>query len=331
MPNESIQPEKVTRPYQLLAASFVALIVIDSAFLTAAGLLTKPEWLAALLTIAAVANVPIFLVSAVVLQTKFRAEMQDDPYYSTYLSQKREVGEIAAKLQAALVEDGADPQSVALLPAVEPTPSEPVRQGIKALEAAVKRARDEAAKVGAPVEDTYAAYELAAGYMAAGEWQKAATKYEEYLRENPDDWSAHFVRGVALVNSRQGTVSDVEAVRAYNEAIALAGESVERDMRAKMLTYRGAVLKRLGRLDESESDLLLARKYAVDREIIADNTYNLAGIYSLRGEREKLLASLRELQGSPQYLNAVRAHRHDYFRGFANDPEFISLLGKPAA
>lgn len=41
-----------------------------------------------MLTIAAVINVPIFIVSLFLLQTKFRPEMQEDTYYSQYLERK---------------------------------------------------------------------------------------------------------------------------------------------------------------------------------------------------------------------------------------------------
>lgn len=37
---------------------------------------------------AAILNVPIFLIAVFLLQTRFRPELQEDSYYSTYLSQK---------------------------------------------------------------------------------------------------------------------------------------------------------------------------------------------------------------------------------------------------
>ena len=37
---------------------------------------------------AAIVNVPIFLIAVFLLQTRFRPELQEDSYYSTYLSQK---------------------------------------------------------------------------------------------------------------------------------------------------------------------------------------------------------------------------------------------------
>ena len=80
-----IVPEKVTRPIQLQACWLVGLILVNGAFLAGARLIEQPAWVPGLLVIAAVLNVPIFLGCYFVLQTKFRAEMQEDSYYSKYI------------------------------------------------------------------------------------------------------------------------------------------------------------------------------------------------------------------------------------------------------
>jgi hypothetical protein len=82
---DRIQPDQVTKPIQLLAAWLVGLIAVDGSFLTAAGLLTRPVWAPSALVIAAVCNVPLFLISLFMLQTRFRPEMQEDSYYAKYL------------------------------------------------------------------------------------------------------------------------------------------------------------------------------------------------------------------------------------------------------
>jgi len=86
--SKQIDPKQVTKPIQLLAAWLVGLIIVDSAFLTAASTITTPSWVPSLLVIAAVANVPIFLIALFVLQTRFRPEMQEDTFYSQYLLSK---------------------------------------------------------------------------------------------------------------------------------------------------------------------------------------------------------------------------------------------------
>ncbi len=85
---ERIEPHKVTKPIQLLAAWLVGLIVIDSCFLVAAAKLEPGRWETSALIIAAIVNVPIFLVALFLLQTKFRPELQEDIYYSQYLDKK---------------------------------------------------------------------------------------------------------------------------------------------------------------------------------------------------------------------------------------------------
>lgn len=83
-----INPRYISRPIQLLAAWMVGLVAINGSFLMAAGLIKAPTWAPALLVIAAVGNVPIFLFCLFLLQTKFRPEMQEDQYYSEYLSNR---------------------------------------------------------------------------------------------------------------------------------------------------------------------------------------------------------------------------------------------------
>jgi|ERR1017187_1846443 hypothetical protein len=85
MSPQKIEPSKINKPIQLLAAWLVGLVLVNGSFLGSAALIQKPEWLAATLVIAAIANVPIFLICVFLLQTKFRPQMQDDEFYSKYL------------------------------------------------------------------------------------------------------------------------------------------------------------------------------------------------------------------------------------------------------
>lgn len=85
MDNNRIQPDKITRPLQLLAAWLTGLIIINGAYLTAAVNIKSPDWASAALIIACIIHVPLFLFCIFLLQTKFRPEMQEDQYYSLYL------------------------------------------------------------------------------------------------------------------------------------------------------------------------------------------------------------------------------------------------------
>ncbi|NOH26446.1 hypothetical protein [Vibrio europaeus] len=87
MNQNKINPEKLTKPIQLLAAWLVGLLSISSSFLVAASNI-EIAWQSGLLVIAAVVNVPLFLSAVFLLQTKFRPELQEDSYYSSYLSNK---------------------------------------------------------------------------------------------------------------------------------------------------------------------------------------------------------------------------------------------------
>lgn len=89
MSQHGITPEKVTKPIQLLAAWLIGLFVTNASFLVAAQQISHPTWGSALLLIAAVANVPVFIVALFLLQTKFRPQMQEDSYYSRYLDEER--------------------------------------------------------------------------------------------------------------------------------------------------------------------------------------------------------------------------------------------------
>ncbi|MDX1585641.1 MAG: hypothetical protein R3222_02815 [Balneolaceae bacterium] len=46
------------------------------------------SWQSGALTVAAIVNVPIFIGALFLLQTKFRPELQEDSYYSTYLNNR---------------------------------------------------------------------------------------------------------------------------------------------------------------------------------------------------------------------------------------------------
>lgn len=88
MTEPTVRPEKITKPIQLLGAWLAGLFSIDSCFLFAAASMQAGSWESKALIVAAILNVPIFLAAVFLLQTKFRPELQEDSYYSTYLSRR---------------------------------------------------------------------------------------------------------------------------------------------------------------------------------------------------------------------------------------------------
>jgi Flp pilus assembly protein TadD len=178
-----------------------------------------------------------------------------------------------------------------------------------------------------PVADPETILAVAEGLMAQGKWLDAGRKLEEYAAEKPDDWEACNLRGVAFANSRAGQTTDLAALRACNDAIAFIPASIEVNMRARLFAYRGAILKRLRRLEEAEADLMIAKRHATREYEVEDVIYNLAGVFALQGERQKMLAEIAKLSTKPDVLAAIRGHLDDYFHAFSQDPEFLNMIG----
>lgn len=168
---------------------------------------------------------------------------------------------------------------------------------------------------------------MAMGAMATAAFGDAASQLDSYAQTGGDSWEAHFSRAVAHANARRGRISDMASLRAYNDALALAPDDLDRNIRARLFSYRGAIWKRLGRLAEAEADLRIALELAdADYEIV-DTHYNLACVYAMRGDRGKMVLALGRLKDSASYRRAVRAHLGDYFREFATDPEVLAFVG----
>ncbi|MFG5859420.1 hypothetical protein LDB17_14595 [Dysgonomonas sp. Shenzhen-Wh21] len=104
MERNTIKPDRITKPFQLLAAWLVGLIVVNASFLGAASLISLPSWGPNALIIASIANVPLFIGSIFLLQTKFRPEMQTDDYYSDYRKRELELRQTELQFQKEIKE-----------------------------------------------------------------------------------------------------------------------------------------------------------------------------------------------------------------------------------
>lgn len=87
--HKQIEPHKITKPIQLLAAWLAGLVLVNGSFLVAATQIGQPTWVPGALVAAGIVNVPLFLLAIFLLQTKFRPEMQEDSFYSRYLESKK--------------------------------------------------------------------------------------------------------------------------------------------------------------------------------------------------------------------------------------------------
>jgi tetratricopeptide (TPR) repeat protein len=161
--------------------------------------------------------------------------------------------------------------------------------------------------------------------MAERRWEEAAQYLDDYADADPENWEVHFSRGVAHTKSRAGRDSHRAALRAYNDALVYLPEAERSAWLARLLAYRGAILKRLNRLDEAKQDLLLAQRVVSDADEAHDIAYNLAGVYAMEGDTQRALELLESLRGT-SYIDAVHAHAHDYFSELRDDPEFRALL-----
>jgi tetratricopeptide (TPR) repeat protein len=166
---------------------------------------------------------------------------------------------------------------------------------------------------------------LAMGEMASGSYEAAASQFDRHSSSDDKAWDTHFTRGVAHANARAGAESDLASLRAYNEAIALAPASLPGNFRSRMFCYRGAMFKRLGRLDEAIADFRMAQSLAEADQEILDVNYNLACVYALSGMREEMISHLDLIKHSKRYVRGVLAHRGDYFARYVDDPDFVSL------
>lgn len=189
---------------------------------------------------------------------------------------------------------------------------------LERLDAADEQGQDERVPAAALLEAAH-------GLMATREWASAARYFDRYVEIEPDNWDAQFSRAVAHANSRVGRESDLAALRAFSDAIALRPPLTKSNLLARLHSYRGAMLKRLQRLAEAEADLRLAEAMATETAEENDIRYNLACVMAMKGCNDEALELVRSLQGTP-YIAAISAKREQYFASLADDPEFLALL-----
>jgi hypothetical protein len=88
MAGPQIIPEKVTSPFQLMAAWFVMLVLLSSVLLTAASRIEKPDWAAGYLVIFTSILILLVIGCVTLMLTKFRPHLQDGKEYAQWLKDK---------------------------------------------------------------------------------------------------------------------------------------------------------------------------------------------------------------------------------------------------
>jgi tetratricopeptide (TPR) repeat protein len=166
---------------------------------------------------------------------------------------------------------------------------------------------------------------LAKAQMAKGSFDDAADSFEQYTSGKEASWEVYFSKAVNLANLRQGRISNQASVKAYSDAINALPKKVDPNVRARVFGYRGAILKRLERLDEAEADLNIAQKYATAAYETDDILYNQACVYAMQGNKEKMLSSMFKIKNNYTFLS-IKNHLTDYFKKFDSDSDFRNFL-----
>ncbi len=80
LPNWNLNPRYITQPIQLLGASLIGSVLLVGEFLFASSETPNPI-LGVLFGLTAIGIFPIILIFIFTLQTKYRSQLQSDPYY----------------------------------------------------------------------------------------------------------------------------------------------------------------------------------------------------------------------------------------------------------
>jgi len=312
---------QIKQPIQLTAG----LVVLVIALLASAAIVTSPPWLPAVLAVSgailALAYVPVILL----LQTRFRPQILEDKYYVQHLKLTLERG--SREVQKSLGAAGLDVEALVSGRSVRDVGAKNQR----AIRSVIDKYEDPLLRLeaaGSVLQETDSAVLLEYGkaLLASQEWKRATTYLDAYVMKKPSDWNGHFLRGVAHANKEGGPEADTASVTAYTAAILLAPSDLDPNRRARFLSYRAAMFKRLNRFNEALEDLARAQRLASNYYEAHDIKYNLACIYAMQEDREKLFDVLAQLNSAPSELARIKMHANDYFKKFRNDPEFLAAI-----
>ena len=85
MAGTQLTPEKITSPFQLMAAWFAMLILVVAALLAGAANIDKPDWAAGYLVIFASIVILLVIACVILMLTKFRPHLQEGKEYAQWL------------------------------------------------------------------------------------------------------------------------------------------------------------------------------------------------------------------------------------------------------
>ncbi len=84
-----LNPEKITHPFQLMAAWFAMLLILVGTLLVAAARIETPKWIPGFLVISAVALSILVMLAVFTMLTRFRPHLQGPREYAEWLKDER--------------------------------------------------------------------------------------------------------------------------------------------------------------------------------------------------------------------------------------------------
>ncbi len=105
MSGTKLTPEKITSPFQLMAAWFSMLVLLAGVLLTAAANIEKPEWAAGYLVVCSTVLILVVVGCVTLMLTRFRPHLQDGKDYAQWLkSQAKYAPAISTRSNKKLIE-----------------------------------------------------------------------------------------------------------------------------------------------------------------------------------------------------------------------------------
>jgi hypothetical protein len=89
MAGTQLRPEKITHPFQLMAAWFLMLITLVASLLAAAIKIDRPSWAAGFLVVSAVVLAVLVMIAVFVMLTRFRPHLQGPREYAEWIKDER--------------------------------------------------------------------------------------------------------------------------------------------------------------------------------------------------------------------------------------------------
>lgn len=223
---------------------------------------------------------------------------------------KEEKNELEKKLEEVLVKANIDLESFDLVNAVQQINSE-FKESLAVISAKIEKLEI--------FDNTNYEVSISLGkaFAANGEWYKAASHYDLVTRYITDNWELYFYKAVAYANSRKGFETDLKALQAYADAVVYMPTDLEPNQRSRLFIYKGAMLKRLNRLDEAENSIKLGLNFANKSYELNDGLYNLSCIYAMKGEvRNFNETSLKLKKNEPRKFDYLIQRLEEYAPGF---------------